>query len=56
MVHDKGKGEKDYRSIKADDDVLAVVFERAMELLSMPKRGRGGRTALKALRTPDGSD
>ena len=56
VVHDKGKGEKDYRSLKADDDVLEVGFERAMELLSMPKRGRGGRTALKALGTPDGSD
>ena len=56
VVQAKGKGEKDYRSLKADDDVLAVGFERAMELLSMPKRGRGGRTALKALGTPDGSD
>ena len=56
VVHDKGKGEKDYRSLKAEDDVLSVGFERAMELLSMPKRGRGGRTALKALGTPDGSE
>ena len=56
VVHDKGKGEKDYRSLKAEDDVLSVAFERAMELLAMPKRGRGGRTALKVLGTPDGSE
>ena len=56
VVHDKGKGEKDYRSIKADDDVLAIGLSRALELLAMPKKGRGGRTALKDLGTPDGAD
>ena len=54
VVHDKGKGEKDYRSIKAEDDVLAIGLSRALELLAMPKKGRGGRTALKDLGTPDG--
>ena len=29
---------------------------RALELLAMPKRGRGGRTALKDLGKPEGSD
>ncbi|MEB3234534.1 MAG: DNA topoisomerase, partial [Cyanobacteriota bacterium] len=56
VVHDKGKGEKDYRSLKAEDDVLAVGLSRALELLAMPKKGRGGRTALKDLGTPEGSD
>ena len=52
---DKGKGEKDYRSLKGDDDVLVVDMKRALELLAMPKRGRGGRTALKDLGIPKGS-
>jgi DNA topoisomerase I len=56
VVHHKGKGEKDYRSLKAEDDVLAVGLSRALELLAMPKKGRGGRTALKDLGTPEGSD
>ena len=55
IVWNKGKGEKDYRSIKGDDDVLAIDLGRALELLSMPKRGRGGRTSLKDLGTPEGS-
>ena len=37
VVHDKGKGEG-LPLLKAEDDVLSVGFERAMELLSMPKR------------------
>ena len=56
VVHDKGKGEKDYRSLKAEDDVLVIGLPRALELLAMPKKGRGGRTALKDLGTPDGAD
>ncbi len=56
VVWDKGKGEKDYRSLKGDDDVLEVEIKRALELLAMPKRGRGGRTALKDLGTPKGSE
>ncbi len=55
VVWDKGKGDKDYRSLKGDDDVLQVGLDRAIELLAMPKRGRGGRTALKDLGTPKGS-
>ena len=49
VVWDKSKGEKDYRSLKGEDDVLAVGLSRALELLAMPKRGRGGQTALKDL-------
>ena len=56
VVHDKGKGEKDYRSLKAEDDVLVIGLSRALELLAMPKKGRGGRTALKDLGTPEGAD
>ncbi|MEB3266589.1 MAG: type I DNA topoisomerase, partial [Cyanobacteriota bacterium] len=56
VVHHKGKGEKEYRSLKAEDDVLSVGLSRALELLAQPKRGRGGRTALKDLGTPAGAD
>jgi len=56
VVHHKGKGEKDYRSLKAEDDVLMVGLSRAVELLAMPKKGRGGRTALKDLGVPEGGD
>ncbi len=56
VVWNKGKGEKDYRSIKSEDDVLTIELARALELLAMPKRGRGGRTALKDLGTPKGAE
>jgi len=56
VVHDKGKAEKEFRSLKAEDDVLIVGLERALELLAQPKRGRGGRTALRDLGTPEGSE
>ncbi|MEM9137393.1 MAG: type I DNA topoisomerase, partial [Cyanobacteria bacterium P01_F01_bin.42] len=44
IVHDQGKEGKDYRSLKKEDSLFDITFERAMELLSMPKRGRGGRS------------
>lgn len=48
VVHDQGKEGKDYRSLKASDDVLTVTLDRAIELFSEPKRGRGGsRTSKK---------
>ena len=56
VVHHKGKGEKDYRSLKAEDDVLVIGLSRALDLLAQPKKGRGGRTALKELGTPEGAD
>ncbi len=56
VVHDKAKGEKDYRSLKAEDDVLSIDLPRALELLAQPKRGRGGRTALRDLGTPAGAE
>lgn len=39
----------DYRSLTGDDDVLRVTYERALEMLAQPKRGRG-RKAAKPLR------
>ncbi len=50
VVHDQGKGEKEYRSLKAGDDVLTITLERAVELLSEPKKGRGAGKSKKALR------
>ncbi|WP_320664065.1 type I DNA topoisomerase [Prochlorococcus sp. MIT 1223] len=55
VVWSKGKGERDYRSLKGEDDVLTVDIDRALELLAMPKRGRGGRTALRDLGIPKNS-
>ncbi|MDH6099607.1 type I DNA topoisomerase [Anabaenopsis sp. FSS-46] len=54
VVHDQGKEGKDYRSLKAGDDVLTVSLERALELLSEAKKGRGStrsnsKTALREL-------
>ena len=40
VVHDQGKEGKDYRSLKSSDDVLTISLERALELLSEPKKGR----------------
>ncbi|MBD2385773.1 type I DNA topoisomerase [Cylindrospermum sp. FACHB-282] len=40
VVHDQGKEGKDYRSLKAVDNVLTISLERALELLSEPKKGR----------------
>ena len=45
VVHDQGKEGKDYRSLKAGDNVLTVSLERALELLSEPKKGRGSRSS-----------
>ncbi|MGB7444353.1 MAG: type I DNA topoisomerase [Coleofasciculaceae cyanobacterium] len=42
VVHNQGKEGKDYRSLKAEDSVLTVTLERALELLAQPKKGRGG--------------
>ena len=45
VVHDQGKEGKDYRSLKASDNVLTISLERALELLSEPKKGRGNGTS-----------
>ena len=49
VVWDKGKGERDFRSIKGDDDVLTVGLERALEMLAVPKLGRGKRAPLREI-------
>lgn len=41
--------QKDFRSLKKDDDVYTVTLERALEILAEPKRGRGGKKAIKDL-------
>ena len=56
VVHDQGKEGKDYRSLKATDNVLAISLERALELLSEPKKGRSStnsksKAALRELGT-----
>jgi len=40
VVHDQGKEGKDYRSLKAGDNVLTISLGRALELLAEPKKGR----------------
>jgi len=45
ILHDQGKNGKEYRSLKATDDVLTISLERALELLSEPKKGRNGRNS-----------
>ena len=49
VVWDKGKGERDYRSIKGDDDVLTIGLERSLEMLAVPKLGRGRKAPLREI-------
>jgi DNA topoisomerase I len=49
VVHNN-KEAKDYRSLKASDNVLTVTLERAIELLSEPKKGRASSKSKAALR------
>ncbi|MEH2262876.1 type I DNA topoisomerase [Nostoc sp.] len=56
VVHDQGKEGKDYRSLKSADNVLTISLERALELLSEPKKGRSStnsksKAALRELGT-----
>lgn len=41
VVHNQGKEGKDYRSLKKGDDVLTISLERALEILSQPKKSKG---------------
>ena len=41
--------EKDYRSLKKEDDVYTVKLERALELLAQEKKGRGGATMVREI-------
>ena len=47
VVHDQGKEGQDYRSLKAEDDLFTIELNRALELLSVPKSGRGRQSASK---------
>ncbi len=51
IVHNQSKDEKDYRSLKAGDDVFTITLERALEILAEPKKtGRSkSKQALKEL-------
>ncbi|MEQ9234530.1 type I DNA topoisomerase [Coleofasciculus sp. E2-BRE-01] len=54
VVHNQGKEGKDYRSLKKEDDVLTIPMDRALEILSQPKKSKGGsrsksKTPLKEL-------
>jgi DNA topoisomerase-1 len=48
VVHDQGKEGKDFRSLKAGDDVLTISLERALELLAEPKKGRRSSLSSKS--------
>jgi DNA topoisomerase I len=48
IVHDQGKEGQDFRSLKAEDSLFTIGLERALELLAIPKTGRGRRTGTKA--------
>lgn len=50
ILHDIGKGQSDFRSLKAPDDVLTVGLERALQILAEPKAMRGRRAAATPLR------
>jgi DNA topoisomerase I len=47
IVHDQGKEGQDFRSLKAEDSLFTIDLARALELLAIPKTGRGRRTATK---------
>ncbi|MCT7972349.1 type I DNA topoisomerase [Laspinema olomoucense] len=49
VVCDRGKEEgKEYRSLKAADDVLSITLSRALELLAEPKKSRSSSKTSKA--------
>lgn len=50
VVHDQGKEGKDYRSLKAEDDLFTIELKRALELLAQPKGQRGRSKSKQALR------
>jgi DNA topoisomerase I len=53
VLHDQGKLGKEYRSLKKDDNLFTIDFERAIALLAEPKGGRraagGSKQALREL-------
>jgi DNA topoisomerase I len=51
ILYDRGKEGKEYRSLKAPDDVYTVTLERAVEILAQPKATRGARGTKEPLRS-----
>ena len=51
----KNKDDSENRSLKKEDDVFKINLERAIEILSMPKLGRGGKIVLRDLGKPKDS-
>uniref|UniRef100_B8HP12 DNA topoisomerase 1 n=1 Tax=Cyanothece sp. (strain PCC 7425 / ATCC 29141) TaxID=395961 RepID=B8HP12_CYAP4 len=47
VLHDQGKDNKEYRSLKKEDDPFTLSLERALALLAEPKTGRGRRSKTK---------
>ena len=45
----KNENESENRSLKKEDDVFKVDIKRALEILAMPKMGRGGQEVIKTL-------
>ncbi len=50
----KNENDSENRSLKKEDDVFKVDLQRAIEVLAMPKLGRGGRAVLKDYGKPEG--
>lgn len=50
IVHEESKDKKDYRSVKAPDDVTTIMLERALEILKQPKATRGSRRSAEPLK------
>jgi DNA topoisomerase I len=50
ILYDRGKEGKEYRSLKAPDDVYTVTLERAVAILAEPKAVRGARGNKEPLR------
>ena len=48
----KNENESENRSLKKEDDVFTVDLNRALEILAMPKMGRGGQEVLKDFGKP----
>ena len=48
----KNEDDSENRSLKKEDDVFKVDLKRALEILSMPKLGRGGQEVIKDFGKP----
>ncbi len=50
----KNENESENRSLKKEDNVFTIDLKRALEILAMPKLGRGGQEVLKDFGKPEG--